>query len=227
VLQHPEAAARVDGQDQLEVIGAMNQRPTGVTILAILAFIRGVILILFGGLGALLGGVFAGFLSPALGGLAVVWGLVMLVLGAAFVYIGWGFWRLVPASWRFGIFVAAADILVTILIALFGGGGINTGTIIGIAISLIIIYYLLTPAVKAAFGITGDLQTELMSGVSRGGAAAAAAPPAAATPPPAEPPAAPPPAEPPAAPPPASSWSGDTGGDSAPSAGGDDTDQNA
>jgi hypothetical protein len=200
----------------------MNQRPTGVTILAILAFIRGVLLILFGGLGALLGGVFAGFLSPALGGLTVVWGLILLVLGAAFVYIGWGFWRLVPAVWRFGIFVAAADILVSILIALIGGGGINSGTIIGIVISLAIIYYLLTPGVKAAFGITGDLTTELTRGMSSGSAAAAGGGAAAAPPPPAEAPPAPPPAEAP----PASTWTGDAGG-SAPSAGGDDPDQNA
>ena len=198
----------------------MNQRPTGVTILAILAFIRGVLLILFGGLGALFGGMFASF-SPALGGLAVVWGLVWLVLGAAFIYVGWGFWRLVAATWRFGIFLAAADILVAVLVALFGGGGITSGTIIGVIIDIAIIYYLLTPGVKAAFGISGDLQSELMG--SRGAAITGGG---GATPTPAEPPAAPPPAEPPAAPPPASTWTGDSAGGSA-SGGTEDRDQNA
>jgi hypothetical protein len=211
----------------------MNQRPTGVTILAVLAFIRGVVLILFGGLGALLGGALGAALgSVELGALAAVWGLISIVLGAAFIYVAWGFWRLVSATWRFGIFLAAADILISLLIALFGGG-FTASTIIAWVIDAVIIYYLLTPGVKAAFGITGDLTTELTRGMSSGGAAAAGGGAAAASaPPPAEPPAAPPPAAPPpAAPPPAeppaSTWSGDTGGGSAPSAGGDDSDQNA
>jgi hypothetical protein len=217
----------------------MNQRPTGVTILAILAFIRGVILILFGGLGALLGGALGAALgSVELGALAAVWGLISIVLGAAFIYVGWGFWRLVSATWRFGIFLAVADILVSLLIALFGGG-FAASTIIAWVIDAVIIYYLLTPGVKAAFGITGDLTTELTRGMSSGGSAAAGGGAAAASAPPppaapAEPPAAPPPPPPaapapPAAEPPASTWTGDSSGGTggAPSGGGEDTDQNA
>jgi hypothetical protein len=203
----------------------------GVTILAILAFINGVVGILFGGLGALFGGALGAIGAPAAGGLVAIWGLLSLVVGVAWVYVGWGFWRLVKSSWRFGIFVAAASILVTILVALFGGGGINIWTIVGIAITIAVIYYLLTPEVKAAFGITGDLQTAVLGGMgsTAGGAGAAATSPPPA--PPAEPPAAPPPAAPPpaapAAEPPASSWTGDSSGGAAPSAGSEDTDQNA
>ena len=47
-----------------------------------------------------------------------------------------------------------------------------------------IVIYLLTPGVKAAFGVEGDLQSAVMTGLPMGGGAAAAAPPPAA---PAEP----------------------------------------
>lgn len=204
----------------------MNQRPTGVTILAVLAFVGGVVSILFGGLGALFGGIFGSFLSPALGGLVAVWGLLHLILGVAYIYVGWGFWRLVSATWRFGIFVSAAAILVAVLQGVFGYGF----DIVGILISIAVIYYLLTPGVKAAFGITGDLQTAVLGGMGSATAGAASTSAPAATPPPAPPPAAEPPAAPaPAAEPPASTWSGsgESSGGSAPSAGTDDSDPNA
>ncbi len=207
----------------------MNQRPMGVTILSILAFINGVVGILFGGLGALFGGALGAIGAPAAGGLVAVWGLLSLVVGVAWVYVGWGFWRLVKSSWRFGIFVAAASIMVSILVALFSGVGIGIGTIVGIAITIAIIYYLLTPEVKAAFGIEGDLQTAVLGGMGSASAGSTAATPA-ATPPAATPPAAPPPAAPPPAAPPAAepnTWSGESTGGTAPSTGTDDSDPNA
>jgi hypothetical protein len=209
----------------------MNQRPTGVTILAILAFIGGA----FGILGALalLGlGVALGGVVGAGGGLSFVFGIVLLALSILYLWIGWGFWNLKRSAWSVGLVVFGAGIIISFIQLLLGYATI-TNLIVTIIINGIVIYYLLTPGVKAAFGVTGDLQSAVMSGLpgtgtAAGGAGAAAtsAPPA----PPAEPPAAPPPPPPPAAPaaePPASSWTGDSGGGAAPSAGSEDTDQNA
>jgi hypothetical protein len=194
----------------------MNQRPTGVTILAILAFIGGA----FGILGALallgLGIAFAGEFAG--GGLSFVFGIVLLALSILYLWIGWGFWNLKRSAWSLGLVVFGAGILITFIEWLLGYATL-TNVIVTIVINGIVIYYLLTPAVKAAFGVTGDLQSAVMSGLPGGsGAAAASAPPPA-------PPAAPP-AEPPAAPPPASTWTGDSAGGSA-SGGTEDRDQNA
>jgi hypothetical protein len=114
--------------------------------------------------------------------------------------------------------------IVLSLIELLLGYATITNLIVTIIINGIVIYYLLTPGVKAAFGVEGDLQSAVMSGLpgtggaAGGGAAAASAPPPA---PPAAPeaPAAPPP---PAAEPPASTWTGETGS-STPTAGDDDS----
>jgi hypothetical protein len=192
----------------------MNQRPTGVTILAILAFIGGA----FGILGALaLLGLGFAFAGVAAGGLGFIFGIVLLVLSILYLWIGWGFWNLKRSAWSLGLVVFGAGIVISLIEMLLGYATI-TNLIVTIVINGIVIYYLLTPGVKAAFGVEGDLQNAVMSGLPGGsGAAAAAAPPPA-------PPAAP--AEPPAAAPPSSTWTGDSGG-SNPSGGADDSDQNA
>jgi hypothetical protein len=111
--------------------------------------------------------------------------------------------------------VFGAGILITFIEWALGYATL-TNVIVTIVINGIVIYYLLTPGVKAAFGVEGDLQSAVMSGLpgSTGATAASAPPPA--------PPAAP--AEPPAAPPPASTWTGDSAGGSGST---EDRDQNA
>jgi hypothetical protein len=209
----PRTAARSDGQRPKEVNGTMNQRPTGVTILAILAFIGGA----FGILGALaLLGLGFAFAGVAAGGLSFVFGIVFLALSALYLYIGWGFWNLRRSAWSLGLVVFGFGILLSLIQFLLGYATI-TNVIVTIIINGIVLYYLLTPGVKAAFGVTGDLQSAVMSGLpGTGGGGAPASPP----------PMAPPPAEPPAAPPP-SMGSGDMGGGGSMPTGGDDTDQNA
>ena len=184
----------------------MNQRPMGVTVLAILAFIGGA----FGILGALallgLGVAFAGYAG---GGLSFIFGIVLLVLSALELYIGWGFWNLKRTAWSLGLVVFGASLIIQFIEMLLGYSAISS-FIISLVIYGILLYYLLTPAVKAAFGVTGDLQSAVMSGLPMGGGAAASAgcsgisrsdaggdytpPPAPAAAP--EPPAAPPPARP-------------------------------
>lgn len=135
------------------------QRPQGITILAVLAAIGGVLgifgafaLFAAGALsGAVLGAAGAGAGGFMVGGFAIFWGLVALVQSAASLGFAYGAWFLKPWAWMLGIGVEGAGILVA-LINLIGGSGDFFGFIISAGIAGAIIYYLMTPAVKKAFG---------------------------------------------------------------------------
>lgn len=129
-------------------------RPTGVTILAILSAIGGVLGILAGIALLGLGGVAAGSGAGAIGGLAALFGLLTLVLSVLNLVLAYGFWTLKPWAWPLGVGLQIASLVVTAITILLSGdivGGI-TSSIIGIVISIIILYYLFQPHVKAAFG---------------------------------------------------------------------------
>lgn len=190
----------------------MNQRPTGVTILAILAFIGGVLSILAGLALVGLGGVFA----AAGGGLAILFGIYALVWGALALWIGWGFWQLRPSAWRWGVILMTIGVIITLVQILLSYSDV-VGGIISIAIDLAVIYYLTTPAVRAAFGqpTSGSMTDAVMMAFGMGGGAGgttASMEGMSASVPPAEPPAMSPPPEPPAMTPPTeSSWGTSTG----------------
>lgn len=125
-------------------------RPTGVTILAVLAAIGGV----FGLLGGLavvgIGGFLAGAGGGVFGGLAMVVGLAIIaqaVLSLAFAY---GAWNLKPWGWTLGI-VAAGIGLVLSAFSVVSGDSLGN-QVISIVIWAVVLYYLFTPQVKAAFG---------------------------------------------------------------------------
>jgi hypothetical protein len=170
----------------------------GVTILAIFAFIGGALTIL----GALalfgVGALFAAY--EGAGGLAFIFGIVALVLGFLYLYLGYGFWTLKRAAWSLGLVVFGAGIVISLIEVALGYDDF-TGLLFTVVINGVILYYLMTPAVKAAFGVTGDLQSAVMTGLPGvgGGAAAASSAPAAPPAAPAEPAAStwtPPPAAP-------------------------------
>ena len=109
----------------------MNQRPTGVTILAILAFIAGA----FGILGALaLLGLGIAFAGVATGGLSFVFGIVFLAISILYLWIGWGFWNLKRSAWSIGLVVFGFGIVLS-LIKLLLGYGTLTNLIVTIIIN--------------------------------------------------------------------------------------------
>jgi len=125
-------------------------RPTGVTILAVLAFIGGA----FGILGALLlmvGGTVASTVDAGLGGSALIYGILSLAISVAYLAFGIGAWGLKPWAWSLGIIIAGASVLLSLIAVLLGWNSIG-GVIINVVISGAILYYLFTPGVKAAFG---------------------------------------------------------------------------
>ena len=126
-------------------------RPMGITILAVLSAIGGVLSIL-GGIALIgLGGV-AGASSgqAALFGLGAIFGLILLASGIASLAFAYGAWTLQPWAWTLGVALQIISIVLAVL-AVIGGSDISS-QIIGVAISAIILYYLMQPSIKAAFG---------------------------------------------------------------------------
>jgi hypothetical protein len=135
----------------------MAQRPLGITILAILGIIGGV-LGLLGGCGAIAGGALVGALGAqagvgavaAGGGLLSLLGIVALAMAVGWIAFGIGAWTLKPWAWMLGLILVGVSIVVALVTVLTGG---DFGSqIIGLVIDAVIVYYLMTPEVKQAFG---------------------------------------------------------------------------
>lgn len=130
---------------------ATGQRPTGVTVLAILAAIAGVLGIFGGTLFLISGPVVAVATDSAeLGVLGSVIGAVWLITAVAYLLFAWGAWGLQPWAWTLGIIIAAVSIVLGV-VQLFSG---DFSAIVSILIAGGITYYLFQPEVKAAFGRT-------------------------------------------------------------------------
>jgi hypothetical protein len=127
------------------------QRPTGITVLAILAAIGGVFGIL-GGL-ALIGVGTVVASSSGLGGLAAILGLIALAYGILSLVLAYGFWTLQPWAWTLGVGLEVAGIVINVLQYINNTSALG-GTIFSIAINAIVLWYLYQPNVKAAFGRT-------------------------------------------------------------------------
>lgn len=122
---------------------ASGRRPTGVTVLAVLAAIGGVI--------GLLGSLGMMGLASLGGGFLAILGVLLLVLSVAYLAFAYGAWSLRPWAWSLGIGLSVGSIVLTLLQLTQGATDI-VGALISIAISGVILYYLFTPQVKAAFG---------------------------------------------------------------------------
>ncbi len=124
------------------------QRPTGITILAILAAIAGVFGLLAAvallGLGAVGG-------AAGLGGFVFVAGLFALAYAVLSLALAYGFWTLKSWAWPLGIGVQVLGIVQGVLQFLNDSSQL-VGTVISLAIAALILWYLFQPNVKAAFG---------------------------------------------------------------------------
>jgi hypothetical protein len=132
-------------------------RPTGITIIGVLAIIGGVLGICGGGIlltgGALLAGSSAATGSTqaaSLSGVVLFYAVLALILGVLDIVLGVGFLQVKPWAWTLGIVLEIASIVVAVLNIVatqsyFGG-------VISIAIAGYILYYLNTSTVKQAFG---------------------------------------------------------------------------
>jgi len=135
-------------------------RPQGVTILAILAAIGGIIALLFGVcigvIGGAVGGILAASGAPGVGalvGIGIVLGVILtLITGVLDLVFAYGAWYLRPWGWTLGVAAAIFGIANELFRLIFTHNSNFFGFLIGVAISGAILYYLFTPDVKKAFG---------------------------------------------------------------------------
>lgn len=139
---------------------ATTSRPTGVTIIAALNVISGIVMIL-GGIGLAAastilptmttldpnaGGQMA--LAGLLGGAGIAIGGILIILGIISFIVAWGLLKGKPWAWTVTIILS---IISAVMGAISLAGG-NFGSIVNIIIAGVIIYYMYRPHVKAYFG---------------------------------------------------------------------------
>jgi uncharacterized membrane protein (DUF2068 family) len=116
----------------------------GITILAVLAAIGGVL--------GLLGGFAVMALGAAVfGGMGAILGLAILAYAGLNLANAWGFWTMQPWGWPLGVVLAAAGIILAV-VQFLGANASIVSTIISIVISGVILYYLMQPSIKSLFG---------------------------------------------------------------------------
>jgi hypothetical protein len=110
---------------------SQKHRPLGVTIIAILTIIGGLI-----------------FLASGLVLLIIGIGIILLALGIAYLVMAYGLWKGRGWAWTITLILSAIGIVVA-LISIAAG---NIGALFSIVIHGVAIYYLYRPNVKAFFG---------------------------------------------------------------------------
>jgi hypothetical protein len=128
----------------------MRSRPMGITVLAVLAVVTG-ILSLVSGL-ALLG---VGGLSikgaGAVGGNVLALGALTFALAPVALGLGFGFWSRKPWAWAAGLAVYSASIGISVFAVLLAGASLIT-VAVEVGIAIFVIVYLLQPKVRSVFG---------------------------------------------------------------------------
>ena len=140
---------------------APKSRPTGVTIIAILNIIGGIVM-LIGGLVLIAAGTFIPSLPPSalegsdlsgvplgfLGGGAIAVGAFIIALGIVSFIVAYGLMKGLGWAWTVTIVLSIISIISNAISIASG----NFGGIVSIIISGVILYYLYRPHVKAYFG---------------------------------------------------------------------------
>lgn len=146
-----------------------NSRPTGVTIVAILIIIGG-ILFLLAGIGAVtIGALF--FQEIIIGVVFVIIGAILLAVGIGYLVVSYGLLKGRRWAWTITILLLAIGIGINIISIIFGSFATNmdlatffasnTGSFVSLAISVAILYYLHRPHVKLYFGKASGAATAI------------------------------------------------------------------
>jgi uncharacterized membrane protein HdeD (DUF308 family) len=108
-----------------------KNRPLGVTIIAVLTAIGGIIFLASGAVLLLIG-----------------IGIIFLALGVAYLVMAYGLWTGKRWAWTITLILSGIGIILAIISIAAG----NIGSIVSIIIHAVVIYYLYRPSVKVYFG---------------------------------------------------------------------------
>jgi hypothetical protein len=127
----------------------MAPRPTGVTILAILAAVDGLWHLAAGSIfiGFQLAGLFV-VDARDLGGYPVPWGVVQIAISVVLLLVAVGLWSLTAGAWTSAVVVTVASLVVHVV------NGVGTGEwqlVVGVLLPVAILVYLLRPAIRQSF----------------------------------------------------------------------------
>ena len=122
-------------------------RPTGVTILGILSILAGLGGIVIGAVALGVSGLVASS-YPGGAAVAAAIGAILLIIGILELVYGIGFFGGKGWAWTLAMIGSILQIIFGIVSIAFG----STGSVFGLIISIIILYYLTRPHVKAYFG---------------------------------------------------------------------------
>lgn len=133
-------------------------RPTGITILAILGFIGGILAILGGALfiAVASSGVLSTYGMSMFSGFVSLFGGVILIVGLFAIFVSWGMWSGKGWAWYLAVILYAIGVVFGLLLIIAGG---LTG-IVSVLIDLLLLWYMLRPHVKAYFGIGGGMMQQ-------------------------------------------------------------------
>jgi len=127
-------------------------RPTGVTILAVLAAIAGVLLLLIGVFTVVVGAAAFGMLTGWLSGLRflleIVGGL-MIIMSIKLFLDSWGFYSGKRWSW----YLTAIILVLSLISSLFTLMAAAVHSILSIIVDVLLLYYLTRPDIKVFFQI--------------------------------------------------------------------------
>ncbi len=121
-----------------------KDRPVLISVIAILYFVFG-ILMLLGGIGIVgLGAAIPGLIVPGgvLGGGLALAGIISLIIAGGF----WNGWK---AIWYLAVIFGILEIIVS-LVMIFTG---NMSAILALIIEALLLYYIFRPKVKEFFGL--------------------------------------------------------------------------
>jgi hypothetical protein len=128
----------------------VRERPTGVTILAVLAAIGGAVAIWYA-IELLAGADEASvLLLPRLAGLARFLALVALAVAALEFVFAFGAFNLRPWAWSLGL---CLEIIVLVMAVLRLGRGAPGSHLVAIVLAVITLWYLFRPEVRRAFAV--------------------------------------------------------------------------
>ena len=148
----------------------VRHRPIGISIIAILGFLIGLLVVLFGAVFVIVGIVGGSDISTSLqnslgttfstdaGGavtaIFVVIGIIFGLFGLLGIGLALGLWRLKRWAWWLEIILVAIAALGSIssISAANTNGTSTSGPIVELLVAVVIFIYLLTPGVRRAFG---------------------------------------------------------------------------